>query len=217
VVAQSIRRFRELDMPTDEIRAVLDAPDDETRNALLVVHLDRMESRLERTRSTVAGLRSLLEAPASAPAVTDRTLAPTLAIAIREQVSFDDAAAWCDDAYGELHALLEGRGAVASGPDGALYPTSFFEEGEGEVTAFVPVEGDVPTRGRVVQIEVPGFAAAVAVHAGSFDDLDRTYRVLGTAVAERGVGAEGPMREHYLDDDTIEVCWPIAGRSELSR
>jgi DNA-binding transcriptional MerR regulator len=207
--AQTIRRFRELDMPTDEIRTLLAATDDGERNAVILAHLDRMENRLEQTRSTVAGLRVLLSGDGADPTVTYRTLTPTLALAIRETVRFDDAERWCASAYAELHRLLGDRGSVADGPDGALYTGAFFEDGEGEVTAFVPVRGDLPTAGRVTQVEIPGFDAAVAVHSGSFDDLDQTYRTLGTRVADLGVGHTGPMREHYLGDDTIEVCWPI--------
>lgn len=211
-VAQSIRRFRELDMSTDDIRAVLRAPDEASRNAVLVAHLDRMEERLEQTRNTVASLRSLLDQTTVDPEVTYRELSPSFVVAIREHVSFDDAEAWCNDAYGELHALLDLRGASADGADGALYSGAFFEDGEGEVTAFVPLRGDIPTAGRAVQMEIPGYDAAIAVHVGAFDDLDQTYRALGTHVADHDIGGPGPMREHYLDDDRIEVCWPITRR-----
>ena len=36
-------------------------------------------------------------------------------------------------------------------------------------------------------------------------------RGLGTAVAEMGVAGPGPIREHYLDRGRTEVCWPVAG------
>jgi effector-binding domain-containing protein len=64
----------------------------------------------------------------------------------------------------------------------------------------------------VVAVDVPGFDAAIARHRGPFAELDLTYRALGTYVAELGLGAPGPMREHYLDDDSIEVCWPVTSR-----
>jgi DNA-binding transcriptional MerR regulator len=211
-VAQTIRRFRELDMSTDDIRSVLVARSEAERDAVIVAHLDRMEGRLEQTRSTIAGLRTLLEDAGAVTDVAYRELVPVLALAIREHVRFEDAAGWCERAYGEIHDLLDARGAEADGPDGALYTQAFFEDGEGAVTAFVPVRGDLPTSGRVVQVEVPGFDAAIAVHAGSFDDLDQTYRGLGTQVAELGIGVDGPMREHYLDDTTIEVCWPVSSQ-----
>lgn len=207
--AQTIRRFRELEMPTDEIREVLDASDDDRRNEVIVAHLDRMQDRLERTQSTVESLRSLLRGSGSAVAVSFRVLQPTPAIGIRERISFDDAEQWCAGAYAELHEVLVSSGADAGGPDGALYATTFFEDGDGDVTAFVPITGEVDDVGRVAVIEVPGFAAATATHRGSFETLDQTYGTLGTRVAELGTGADGPMREHYLDDDSIEVCWPI--------
>ena len=49
-------------------------------------------------------------------------------------------------------------------------------------------------------------------------DLDQTYGALGTYVARRGIGAYGPIREHYLveafdtDDESrhlTEVGWPV--------
>lgn len=56
------------------------------------------------------------------------------------------------------------------------------------------------------------------MHEGAFDDIDRTYCALGTTVAERAIGVEGPIREYYLvsgldsDDESqhrTEVCWPV--------
>jgi DNA-binding transcriptional MerR regulator len=48
--AQIIRRFRDLDMPLNDIRAVLSAPDVQTRNALIAAHLKHLESDLARGR-----------------------------------------------------------------------------------------------------------------------------------------------------------------------
>jgi effector-binding domain-containing protein len=56
------------------------------------------------------------------------------------------------------------------------------------------------------------------MHEGALADIDRTYAVLGTAVAERAIGVDGPIREYYpvsftdTDDETryrTEVCWPV--------
>ena len=45
-VAQAIRRFRDLDMPLEDIRRVLEAPDVAARNAAIVEHLERMREQL---------------------------------------------------------------------------------------------------------------------------------------------------------------------------
>ena len=50
--AQVIRRFRDLDMPIDDIHAVLHAPDVHTRNQLIADHLARLEASLTRTGCT---------------------------------------------------------------------------------------------------------------------------------------------------------------------
>ena len=69
-------------------------------------------------------------------------------------------------------------------------------------------------------ITIPAVRVAVAVHAGPYRELDLTYGAVGRYVLDRGLGAEGPIREHYLvapdeaQDETAlrtEVCWPITG------
>ena len=68
--AQIIRRFRDLDMPVDEVRQVLAAPDLETRNELIAAHLNRLEEGLARTQGAVSSLRDLLARP-SPPELAD--------------------------------------------------------------------------------------------------------------------------------------------------
>jgi effector-binding domain-containing protein len=98
-----------------------------------------------------------------------------------------------------------------------VYAAEFFEAHLGEVIAFVPFEGDPGDTGAGELIELPAAELAVAVHRGSFDQLDRTYAALGAHVASRAVGVDGPIREHYLqvgserdEDQRTEVGWPIS-------
>jgi DNA-binding transcriptional MerR regulator len=219
-VAQMVRRLRDLGMPLDEVKTILQAPDEQTRDATLVAHLQRMEQQLAQTQQTVASLRTLLQRPANSLRVERRLIEATPALAVREQVRAAEAVAWWMDAFTLLHRALATCDAHRSGPDGALFPAEFFEDEEGEVTAFVPVtavtEALLPKR--VHRATIPAVRAAVTVHAGPFSDLDRTYGALGTWVLERAQGAPGPIREYYLPtggpDDllahTTEVCWPVA-------
>src|ERR1700722_4891290 len=48
--AQVIRRFRDLGMPVREVRDVVGTTDPEKRNALIAVHLERLEGQLAETR-----------------------------------------------------------------------------------------------------------------------------------------------------------------------
>jgi DNA-binding transcriptional MerR regulator len=61
--AQVIRRFRDLDMPLDQIHAVLQTPDLRTRNQLISAHLASLEQNLARTQSAVASLRDPARRP----------------------------------------------------------------------------------------------------------------------------------------------------------
>jgi len=225
VPAQVIRRLRDLGMPLDSIRSVLMAPDLETRNREIAAHLARMERQLEQTQASVAGLRALLAGPAVRPAVEYRKIPAVTALAVAQVVSAADLTTWGSDALGALADALTATGAVAAGPVGALFPGDFFELERSEITAFVPVEAPgpevglrLPAGGPVRLLEIPAVEAAVAVHEGPLDDVDRTYGALGTEVAERAIGVDGPIREYYLigypetEDESkhrTEVAWPV--------
>jgi DNA-binding transcriptional MerR regulator/effector-binding domain-containing protein len=210
--AQAIRRFRDLDMPIEQVRAVLSAPDVEARNQAILVHLEHMQEQLRRTETTVASLQALLAAGAPVGVVEDRSLPALWSLAISDEVAFDAAGEWCEQVFAELHAVLSTVGVEPTGPDGALYHDDFFEEGQGRVVAFVPVVDEVVDGGRATMLALDESSVAVMVHDGPFADLDQTYGALGSVVAARGDGRPGPIREHYLDDDHTEVCWPIVDR-----
>jgi DNA-binding transcriptional MerR regulator len=213
--AHVIRRFRDLDMPLEEIRSVLEAPDVDTRDRAIVAHLTRMESALEHTQATVASLRAVLNGAAPAPPVEFRHVPAALALSIREIVAWDSAEAWLIAAFEELHSAVDG---VRAGPDAALYSSEFFEAHEGELVAFVPITGPAARRGRAEFADIPEADLAITVHEGPFADIDRAYAALGTYVTERVLGADGPLREHYLvspfdttdpQEFRTEVAWPV--------
>ena len=142
-VAQVIRRFRDLDMPLDQVRAVLTAPDVETRTKEIIAHLNAMESKLAELQMSVSSLRALLEAPAVRPEVEFRSIPATRALAVRGTVTVQQAWAWGTDVFGEIYGRIEQAGLTPAGPGGALFPAGFFELHEAELTAFVPVDGPV--------------------------------------------------------------------------
>src|ERR1700689_5654514 len=85
-VAQIIKRFRDLEMPLSEIRAVLSAPDVQARNELIAAHLKRLENDLARTNAAVASLRNLLEQPPPDVEIGRRRADEVTAAAISEVV-----------------------------------------------------------------------------------------------------------------------------------
>jgi DNA-binding transcriptional MerR regulator len=218
-VAQVIRRFRDLGMPLDGIRAVLTTTDPTERTQVIVDHLDRMQTQLDQIQTTVTSLRSLLDGPPPPVPVEYRTVPAVAALAIAQRVTTAELETWWTDAFDELYSTVARAGAVP-GIGGGLYPGELFEVERADIIAFLPVTTSIPigigSRSRMM--EIPAAELAVAVHCGPFGELDRTYAAVGTHVAERELGVDGPIREYYLvtasdtPDESLhrtEVCWPI--------
>ncbi|WP_040854042.1 MerR family transcriptional regulator [Nocardia niigatensis] len=215
--AHLIKRLRELNMPLPEIKGVLAAPDQTTRDAAIRAHLERMEAELVRTRDVVASLRALL-LPSAGISVEYRSIASYPALAMRSEVAREDCDQWCEHSYGTMYERLAAANLPPAGPGGATYAPQFFEYDRGEVVTFVPIDpGHRDRFGIEDVVDLPARRFAIAVHAGPFTEFDRTYGALGSHVAEHDTALAEPVRENYLvgpgdaepADYRTEVCWPI--------
>jgi len=218
VKAQIIRRFRDLDMPLEDIQIVLQAPDVETRNRVIANHLARLESSLARTHEAVTSLRELLDHPQASVPIDHRRLAATTAAVITDIVDKADALAWYRGAIGELAATLSAQDISPAGPAGGVYDTELFTEDRGRATIFLPCDPVPRPIGRVSATVIPPAELATIVHAGPHTDIDRTYGLLAAYVTQHALAVDGPIREYYLvgpsetQDDSLwrtEVGWPI--------
>jgi DNA-binding transcriptional MerR regulator len=221
--AQMVKRFRELQMPLNEIRQLLASPDDSTRNTIIAAHLMRLEDDLERTRSAVSELRSLLERPAVPVTISHRHIASMLGAAICERVEAKHAVAWLSGALAELHSTLATQSRQAVAPAGGLFSDELFAKGRGAATIYIPCDGPIESSGRVRPYRAPEVEVATIVHAGSHRNIDLAYGALATHVARCERAADGPLREHYLvgpldtSDESAwrtEIGWPIVKVAE---
>ncbi|MGA2926755.1 MAG: MerR family transcriptional regulator [Solirubrobacteraceae bacterium] len=216
--AQAIRRFRDLAMPIEQVKAVLAAEDPALRSELIAAHLRRMEEQLARTQQAVASLRALVEGSRPVPAIEHVTLPALEVLAITETVPRDRLHAWWREAFFELRAALGRAGGIAAGPAGGVYAQELFEAEAGECTVYLPVVALVDGAGRARITRLPERTLAVAVHVGAHGDVDLVYAALGTHVAERGIDGGGPVHERYLAGELdgpdpagarTEIGWPI--------
>ncbi|MEV8375737.1 MerR family transcriptional regulator [Kribbella sp. NPDC056861] len=215
-VAQLIRRLRDLQMPLAQVRSVVEAPDVQTRDQTLRLHLDQMERELAQTREVVASLRSMLTLPDCDFTVEYRFVPAFRAYAVTDRVDRNEIDAWCGSTFGLLGEIAGRHGITATA--GATYGDEFFTEDIGEVVGFLPVAPDQPAIDRVELVDLPASFFAITRHEGSFTDFDRTYGALGSHVAEYCEVAPGPIRELYLvgpgdgadeSEFRTEICWPI--------
>jgi DNA-binding transcriptional MerR regulator len=216
--AQVIRRFRDLDMPLEDIGSVLRAPDQTTRSQLIAAHLIRLEQGLADTQRAVAALRDLLEHPSPPAAIEHRQIPATPAAAITATVEVGDLAAWYQGAVGEIRATLSAQSIASGSPPGGIYTNELFSEERGEATIFLPADAEVRPVGRVGPFTAPPVELAVITHIGSHADVDRSYGALATYVSEHALAIEGPVREYYVvgrhdsgDEQAwrTEIGWPI--------
>ena len=217
--AQVIARLRGLEMPLEDIQAVLAAPDVDARNALVEQHLARLESQLARTQAAVSALRDLLDGPTEASPIGFRFAPAVEAAAISEVVDVAAALSWMHGAIAELLATLAAQDLVPLGPAGSVIARDLFAEERGLLTIFVPCQPPRPL-GRVTATTIPASEMATLVHPGSHANIDRAYGALAAHVTRHELGVDGPSREYYLvgptdtPDETMwrtEVCWPVFG------
>ena len=219
--AQVIRRFRALDMPLEEIHAVITTREPAARNQLIAAHLRRLEATLARTQQAAASLRDLLEPPLDQlpVAIEHRRIPATPAAAVSDVIDVQDATGWYQGALGELHALLAAQKITATSPGGAIYSNDLFTHAGGQATIFLPCDHTVRATGRVNAVVVPEVDLALTLHTGPHNaEIDRAYGSLATYVTDYALSVEGPIREYYTigphetsDEDQwrTEIGWPI--------
>ncbi|MEW2545750.1 MerR family transcriptional regulator [Streptomyces sp. NPDC047002] len=216
--AQIIRRFRDLGMPLDDIRAVLHTSDLAARNELIGGHLRRLERELASTRDAVASLRDLIEHPEVVAPVEHRRLPARRAAAVTADVDVADIDAWYHGALGELYALLDTVRAVPSGPAGGIYADELFSLERGSATVYLPVAAGLRPAGRVRLTELPPVELAVILHEGPEQGVDRAYGALADYVGRHALAVDGPIHEfypvnrHHTADQArwrTEIGWPI--------
>jgi DNA-binding transcriptional MerR regulator len=220
--AQLVRRFRDLDMPVADVKAVLEAPDLGSRDAILADHLDRMREQLRQTEAAVATLRRMLGGTTEPIAIQERTLPGGSTIAIAAYVTRSDIEAWWMEALLALQSIAARAGLEPTGPAGGLYDDELFTEEKGHARVYLPVKDSPSLDGTDVRWELPEGRFAVALYRGAHDDVDRTYTGLGHYAAAHGCDGAGPVRELYLvgalDTPDVarwrtEICWPLTATS----
>ncbi len=149
---------------------------------------------------------------------------PTAAVRITQPISELNIGSMFDEHLPNIAHRLADMGIEPAGPPYGRYHEFGPER--------VDVEIGIPVRapasflrplaeaepGELGSSELPGGAAAVTVHRGSYDGLKDAYGALHDWIHAQG-HAEGPAPwESYVDDPSevdesdlkTEVCWPLA-------
>lgn len=218
--AAIIVRLRSLDVPLEQVRRVLVARDPELTRAVLAAHHTRMTERLAATERIVAELQAGT-APTTLTPVHVRDEPATHVLSMRRTVTDDELWRWVTSAHDRIVAHLAAHGAAPAGAVSATYLPEIADDGVEDVVALVPLRDPIALVGAdpdLVLGELPAARVAVLVHAGSYDAIGDTYRMLGAWVARHAAPSGERIRERYVVGppdvaDTglyrTEIAWPI--------
>jgi len=137
---------------------------------------------------------------------------------VRVRVARHELATAIGNGIGKSYGHAQHAGLAMAGPPFTRYP----EVGAGLITveAGVPLAAAAPGAGEIEAGELPGGPAAVAMHAGPYDQLTETYAAIERWMEAQGVRPGGAPWESYLTDPAdhpnqadwrTAVYWPIAG------
>lgn len=199
--AEAVRILRSVDMPLDEIRAILETDDPEVYRKRLLVHRDRLEERLISQERMLAYLESLIRRKEGVmPYEVEITEAsPQLVAATRISTNLRRIGQDLAAGFGTVVMAMGQAGAEGSGAPQVVYHDVPDEEADGDIEICVPVDrafdGDeVATR------ELEGGVMATTMHHGPYEQIAPAYHTLTSWISEHGHEIAGPPRETYLND-----------------
>jgi DNA-binding transcriptional MerR regulator/effector-binding domain-containing protein len=224
--AAIIRLLREVGVPLQDIRGVLEGRDLGLVRKVLAEQAQRFQAGLDAVTRMVDDL-SVDEEP-DLGGVALRREPPRVVLAIDGSPLISDLGAFVRRSARTLAEAAAASGAVVESCLGASYPPAI-EEDRQEVTVFVAVSNPVlvPAESRVAGVrldELPGCEVAVLEHRGPYSGLESCYRRLGTWVAFHAAPTDEAVREWYLippdgpeGDAVTELLWPVVGDPPAGR
>jgi DNA-binding transcriptional MerR regulator len=221
--AIAIRRLRELELPLDEIAAVLHA-DPATVRERLAVHRARLQGRAVEVQQLVGTLDRLIQG--KEPLVQETTVEaqieelPALRVAvIADRVAVDDMFTFVPSTIERLIGWLGERGLECTSAVTFLRdPVRGIENDSLDVEIGVDVPDGIESDELVSVRTYPAVRAAVHEHRGPYQGLPAVYEPLRQWIVDHDLEPGEQTREIYPAnpgntsnerDYITRVCWPV--------
>lgn len=197
--ARAIKLLRGLEVPLDEVRAILtECSDDADALRFLEAHREVVIGKLAHLQSIAQTLTTMIESEKAALAasrdnfdVEEKDVPDQLVAGIRTTGRFDAA--------GPLYKKL-GRAAgfgIAGKAAMLIYDEAYKEDGA-DFEPLFPVRKASDLGSEIHVRELPGGRALCLRHRGPYDTSNVAYRRIYKACVERGLRPMVPSREVYL-------------------
>ncbi len=200
--AEAVRILRSVDMPLDEIRAILETDDAELVHKQLVIHRERLAERLAVQERTLVYLESLIQRKEGIMPydVNVTEAAPQMVAANRVHTSLSRIGNDIGAGFGSLMQALGREGMAPAGPPLIVYHDVIDDTTDGDIEICVPIGGAMSDGAEVYGRELEGGTMATTVHHGPYQQIAPAYHTLTAWISEHGHDVAGPPREIYLND-----------------
>ena len=215
--AERIRLLRELELPLEEIRRVLQEPNQDRVREMLTQHRDRLQVQIQRHQRSIGILEQLELQPAnSAYLVVLKSFEAQPVLRLRARATFDTFAQVVGPGFERLYAHLGRAGERPAGPPFSSMGEDFDEEFD--LVMGVPTERLLHGRDNLEPVVLPGGTAISTLHTGPFEQVSGAYQALMVWMQDHGHETAGDPLEQYLvgpgqtnDPNAYrtEIVWPI--------
>lgn len=215
--AEAIRALRSVEMPLDEIQAVLDADDPELAHKQLVMHHERLADRLAADQRMLAYLETIIQRKAHTMTydiqreeVDSIVVASTRARTSLRKISDDIALG-----FGRVIPAIGAAGLPPAGMPLIVYHDVIDEETDGDIEVCVPIAGPFTDTEHVTSRDLEGGSVATTTHTGPYQEIGPAYHALTAWIAEQGHQISGLPREIYLNDPQTTLPDELLTRVEF--
>ena len=219
--AEAVRILRSVEMPLDEIRAILDADDPEASRQLLMTHRERLAQRLAAQERMLNYLETLINRKEGIMPYEVQIIeeAPQMVAATRVHTTVARIGTDIGAGFGTLVRGLGKEGVTPSGAPMILYHNVIDEETGGDIEICVPIDSPFTGDAKVYARELEGGPMATTVHHGPYEEIAPAYHTVTAWISEHGHEIAAATREIYLNDPQVvpphelmtRVAFPICG------
>jgi DNA-binding transcriptional MerR regulator len=217
--ARLIGRLRQLDLPLERIRALLDLPLHEAAAALLEIWREMEEMHTARGRLVRYLLEILNERPGDMYDIETTEQPEQQLLSVLRHVTVADLPAFIDASFRRLAEHVEASEAAVDGPGLVIYHGVVDETSDGPVEVALPCHGTISPRDDLtVRIEPARREAYTRITKAQvqFPDILRAYDSVEAWLSSRGLAPALSPRESYFadwaeigdDDPACDIVFP---------
>jgi DNA-binding transcriptional MerR regulator len=203
-IAERIRLLRSIDMPLEDIRAILAQRDSKTKQKLLCEHEQHIEAQLSSYHEALQTLKELSARDIDTYPIALKDVPAQPVIYMRQQTSLPQIETARERAFGELYGFLRqekiaptGPGFSANASEGKFEPHEDLNlEADWLIDVCVPVAKVIKNR-RIGSRVFLGGKVAYVIHTGPYEPLFQVYKKITGWLKQQGLAHTGQTREIY--------------------